>query len=49
MNNQSIFATPFVFMKYEDKKITFEMIGDDVKINDKPMEYMEYKEEEFKI
>jgi hypothetical protein len=51
MNNQSIFATPFEYMKYEEKEITFEMIGQDIGYNifEKPFEYMKYEEKEFTI
>ena len=51
MNNQSIFATPFAYMKYEEKEITLEMIGQDIGYNifEKPFEYMKYEENEFTI
>jgi hypothetical protein len=39
-------ATPFVYMKYEEPLITFEMIGEDIGYNifEKPFEYMKYEE-----
>ena len=42
----SLFATPFVYMKYEEPVITFEMIGEDIGYNifEKPFEYMRYEE-----
>lgn len=42
----SIFATPFVYMKYEEQVITFEMIGKDVGYNifEKPFKCMQYEE-----
>jgi hypothetical protein len=51
MNNQSIFATPVAYMKYEDEVITFEMIGKDLDkcLFDTPFEYMKYEEKEFKL